>query len=449
MKYNSKKNKQFYRRVREKLKRRLRSGSSLSHKTLLYYSLDPHFHSKPIEQFDKRKYLRNKIDEELPLYKIKVPKILSFLKAPKKTNEFLDDLKKSLGKISPRNVLVDHSETEHIGLAASWIFDSIVKELKKETRAGNKRFYLKGKVNTNKLVNNFLLAFGFLKEMDINPLQIAAHCDLDYFEKYKLFKFKGNKKETYKKSNAATELTSYLNNCLNHCGKQLTGYGKTELIISFGEIIGNAEEHVPTDRDWHVSACFEKETNYLNFSIISYGISIYESLNSPNSTAREVLDKIQSTVSSHKPVFNKVNEIVDKSKWEETIWNIMALQEGISSKRVETDKEKNTRGQGLMDFIQFITEVKSKSEDADLTLISGNSCIQFDFDKYPMKIKEIDGEPRRIITFNTVDSLDMPHDKKYVYPLSKKFNGTIISGRLKLSDSLKESYKKSGKNKWR
>lgn len=449
MKHGNRNSKRSFRKIRQRLKKELRQGAKFNQESLSYYNLDQEKHSKPIEVFDKKAFIRGKIDEELPPFTIKVPKTLCFLKASKETNEYLDALRASIDKNKPRNIFVDHTETEHIGLAASWIFDSIVKDAKSYARNNNKKFYLKGSVNTNKSVNNFLLAFGFLKEMKINPLQIAEYCDLDYFEKYKLFKFKGNKTEKWRKSNAATELTSYLNTCLKHCGKQLTDHGFTELINSFGEIIGNAEEHVPNNIDWHVAACFEKRTNYLNFSIISYEISIYESLSSPDSTAKEVLEEIQNIISSHKPFFSKVKEISQKKKWEETVWNVMALQEGISSKRYENDEEKNTRGQGLMDFIQFITEVRSKSEDASLCLISGNSCIQFDLDKYPMKIKDIDGEKRRVITFNAEDRLDMPHDKNYVYPLDKKFNGTIISGRLKLSDSFKEAYEKSGTDTWR
>jgi hypothetical protein len=331
---------------------------------------------------------------------------------------------------------VVHQNTREIGLSASWLFDVCFKAARARLADKTLRLHLQGTTSHYRQVNNFLLAFGFLGQIGIDPRQMPDACDPDYERKYRHFKMSGSKRTPHVKGNACTELVNYFQTCLGHVGGGLTVVGQSKLVDAFGEIIGNAEEHGGDEVEWHVLGCFEKGTNYANFAIINEGLSVFETLSDFRSTTRSVIEKIEKIILDHRSILNKARDyIFEDDTWVQPIWNVMALQEGISSKRTE-DSEGNTRGQGLMDVIEFVSEIRKTSDDAQLAVISGHSYILVDHE-YPIRYVPVgpNGEIRRQISFNAAADLKQPPDKNKVKHLKHAFPGTIITGRFKLAAS--------------
>ena len=213
----------------------------------------------------------------------------------------------------------------------------------------------------------------------------------------------------------------------------LTIEGQGALAAAIGEILGNAEEHAGSDVKWTVLGCFDKTKKTVSFAVINAGQTIFESLSNESSTSREVLLKVEEIVQSHRGFLDKLGDQFKPDTIVEPIWNVMALQEGISSKRTETG-EASTRGQGMMDVLEFLKELKSKQDDGRLVVISGHSHILVDF-TYPMRDVKIGAEYRRQIIFNKEQDLHLPQDSNKVKYLKNKFQGTIIAGHFILNDN--------------
>lgn len=372
-------NKRAFRKVRSRLKKRLRSGAQLEKAILAKYHLRK-YRSRRYTPKSKLELVNQLLDGEFPLHKVEVPEVFCFLRAPEKTSKFLFELNKKMSSQTVRNINVIHENTFEIGLSASWLFDECIKSAKERWMKEDKKLFLRGTTSRHRAVNNFLMAFGFLKEMKINPRQLTNVFDFDYEKKFKHFRMSGSKQISYRKGNASTALVDYFNTCLGFIHKELTIPGRTKLVDAFGEIIGNSEEHGGIDVEWQVLGCFEKESSYVNFAILNKGYSIFETLSDQTSTSKSVLEKIEKVILDHRNFLKKTTDFLFKDdQWVQTIWNVMALQEGISSKRTN-DSEGNTRGQGMMDVLEFIAEIRETSNDAQVAIISGNSYILVDYE---------------------------------------------------------------------
>jgi hypothetical protein len=228
-------------------------------------------------------------------------------------------------------------------------------------------------------------------------------------------------------------LVEYFNSCFKHNHLQIKEEARLELVNKFGEIIGNAEEHAGNDGGgWVALGCYDKEERECSFAIVNFGRSIYESLSNANSTAADVIENIADVINSNKRIWEKTVGMFDKNQ-EEPLWNVMALQDGISSKRTISGKG-STRGKGIMDVLTFIDAVKSE-DGAKVGIVSGHSSITMDY-TYPIVQKEIgvNKEKRRIISFNKEKDLKMPPDKEKVFAIKKKFEGTVFGGRFKINE---------------
>jgi hypothetical protein len=436
-------NSQYFRKIRSRLKKKLRNGAILSRKQLSTYHISRKKHAALSFHYDLETIKKEKIEANVPRYNISIPEVLCVIKEPISTLKFLDKIKNDLSSNLYRNIFIDHSNTKIIGLAASHLFDDIIASHAFLIRQLNLKFYLSGQTSQVREINNFLLAAGFFRIIDLPLEQIKIAADLAYSSKYPATALLGNKNFPHRKGIAATGLTDYFDKCLKFSNKQITITGRARLIEAFGELIGNAEEHISEPNNWHVLGCYQKDTGYMQFAIINNGESIYQTLSSEQSTAKDVIEKIQGILESQK---NKLTDALTglfkpKLNWEDTIWNVMALQEGVSSKRFEDSIETRTRGQGLMDFLEFIIQASAASKDRSISILSGYSYIYIDFEKYKISkaaiINSLNGETeiRRKICFNETNDLKMPQDEEYVFPLPCAFEGTIITGSFKLTDN--------------
>jgi hypothetical protein len=418
--------KRLFRKLRSKLKKRIKNGARLNNKTLRKYHLNINTHNKSHKKIKHSNNWRT----------LKIPRIFCFISDHESVFQFFKYFNNIFDSKKPKNIHIDHTETEEIGLSASYIFDMMINVYLRKWRDKKYSIEIKGITSNIRDINNFLLSFGLLSKYKFADPMPEGFVDPDYKLKYETFKYSGSSNYSYLKGNAASGLSEYFKKCLKYNNYILSDEGQAFLADVFGEIIGNAEEHSSKDSGevfWNVLGCYNKDTSYCSFSIINYGNTIYESLSNPNSTSAEVIKSVNDIINSNKSYLGQIKELFTKDH-EEPIWNAMALQDGISSKRTLKGKA-STRGQGLMDVIDFIGNLKSEKDLAQIVMISGKSKILIDYE-YRIQYKEVgsNNEKRRQIIFNKENMLHEPPDRNKVILMPDSFSGTIISGRFKLNE---------------
>lgn len=430
--------KKGWRKKRSRLKRSFFHGSRLKKKEIIKYHLR-YFIKKKYFDPELLKYctfnkLRNKLYPKKRL-ELVLPDNFSFIESHEETSKFLDDLERALSYKIPYDVDVVHQYTNNIDLAASHLFDEMIINYKDYWK--KKRVFIRfaGNVSrTNKSVNNFLLAFGLLKRLGIKKISSDV-IDHDYMEKYEIHKFAGRSDEEHLAGNASTQLADYFDSCLKHNGFKFKSRAKEKFAGTISEIICNAEEHGGENPVlWHTLGCYNKETHQCSFAIINSGKTIAETLrNSEHNNVPQVIDDKMG-------FFKRIKNYFNSSDNKETILNLIALQDGISSKRPDTFKGKaSTRGQGLMTLLEYIDLIGTGDGDTIIAVLSGKSKLLIDF-HYPINYFEVtrNGETHtlRRIAFNEECEIFSEQDKKYAMSIDKSYPGTIFSGKF----IIKEDY---------
>lgn len=434
--------KRSYRNIRSYLKSRIRRNAKIDHETIIKYNL--HGARKYILFFfcNGKKIVRDTI-------RISVPEYLCLVKDHNVALNFIRQVELTLNSDKPVNLYIDHRNTKYLGLSASYIFDKRLRDYLRYWKNKGYDIKIRGDISDVKEVNNFILSFGFLADLDIVSNFDTEHVDLDYKNKFEMFKAEGNSDKEHLKGNASTELAGYFKKCFNYCNLDLTAAGVGKLSDAFGEIIGNAEEHnkdKPTK--WHVLGCYNKDSKYCSFAIINSGTTIFQSLSDEESTSSEVLQEVSGIIKSNKSMLKNIAER-GKSGIEEPLWNVLALQDGISSKR-QLEGTSSSRGVGLMDVLEFIEELKSNDGNCYVSVISGRSKIIIDYD-YPIKEVPVgdNNELRRQIAFNSAGSFYEEQDPQKVFYMDGSFLGTVITGKFKINEEFlvsKLENLKNGKN---
>jgi hypothetical protein len=232
----------------------------------------------------------------------------------------------------------------------------------------------------------------------------------------------------------ATELTTYVNACLERYNWTLNRRGARYFSSIAGEVIGNAEDH-SLEPYWWVAAYLHQgaENSYgdCHITIFNFGRTLYESMcELPEESV--LRRRIRTLVEEH------TRRGFWRPHWtEENLWTLYALQEGSSRYQVDS-KELSDRGQGTADMIQFFQEL-GQSEAAQnvpkMCVVSGRTHILFDT-TYPMTLQETEsGTKRRIIALNEDNDLRQPPDRNYVRHLKRPFPGTLISLRFYLDEA--------------
>jgi hypothetical protein len=411
--------KRFFCRVRSKYKKLLRNGGKISRKISKKYHL-----YKKVSFYIKM----GKARKSYP-YDIKVPSIFDLSTDPEAVLYFLEKLDKDLNHDVVYELFIDHNDTQRINLDASYLFDKLIKKYSEYWTRFHIKIKISGRVSKNKDVNNFLLSFGLLYELNIKHHHLFSDkADKDYTNKYLTFKRNGSSYKRYLAGNVSTELVNYFDKCFNENNFEIKEEAKSDLVDCFGEIIKNAEEHSgKKETDWIVLGCYSKFTHSCSFSIINYGNTFYQSLAQNESTAKEVLQNISKVIYSHNSFVKKL--LLDKEHYEQAIWTYMAIQDGISSKRPESGKA-STRGQGIMDVVEFVDEIRIKEKhETHLSIISGNTFLNIDY-KYPLVKKRIgkNQEIRRFLYLNKDNNFSNPPDLKKLKLIKNNFPGVIFSG---------------------
>ncbi len=436
--------KREYREFRSRYKKKLKQGKELTPKILSQYNL---------KNRNKRYRIRYDIkNNNILTYRIEIPEVFSFYENPDGSTQFLRELATRLSKNidRPVNLFLSHKNTKKIGLAASWEFDGVINWYLKEVSKKYKvKVRLGGEISDNKNVNNFLLSFGIMNQFRINTKKFdQALFDIDYQSKYLGCKINGNSRELFRGGNASTELANYFNTCFLHNGFYIKEEALADLTASLGEIIKNAEEHSGREiTDWSVLGFYDKENHNCSFAVINKGQSIYDSISDETSTAKDSINKINKVLTSHKSFIEKQKDKIKRNRYKEAIWTLMALQDGISSKREESGRA-STRGQGIMDMLEFIELVNDRSINNTISIVSGYSGIKIS-NKYPIIKKKVShecrNEIRRFIILNKRRDLKYPPDRGSYEILRNKFPGTVFTGNFVIDGKYIEQKLKGGK----
>jgi len=411
--------KRFFQKLRSKYKKKLMNGGKIVKKMVRKL----HFKKKATI------YKKMKVPHIRKRLTIKVPKIFDLSTEPDSVLQFLNELSKNLHKDIAYDLYIDHSETEAISLDASYLFDSLIKNYSKYWQKLHIKIHMSGTASNNVDVNNFLLSFGLLNELNITKHKLFPDlADRDYIDKYITFKKDGASLKSYLAGNTSTELVNYFDKCFNENGLRIKDNAKSDLMDCFGEIIKNAEEHSGKETtEWIVRGCYTKSTHSCSFSIINYGNSFYQSLTENSSTAKTVLEEISKVIYSHTRFITKLS--LNMELYQQAIYTYMAIQDGISSKRSEYGKA-STRGQGIIDVVQFIDQIRNKKNSITyLNIISGNTFLNIDY-KYPLVVekKGKNQEIRRLMYLNEKSNFSDPPDIKKLKTMKNYFPGVIFSG---------------------
>ncbi len=234
-----------------------------------------------------------------------------------------------------------------------------------------------------------------------------------------------------------TTLLDYVNSCLSRVKKNLSRETSMDLGYVIGETLINAEEHSSLKYRYLIGYFEEgnqdgKHFGLLNLVIMNFGQTIYEKFKYPienipiNTECLSKMKKLSDQFKSHS-LFRK-----DKFT-EETLWTLYSLQGGVSC----IPREISQRGNGTIQFINSFFKLKG-DENVDnisrMFLLSGNTRIDFDGTYKLVDVKDENGSPRGIISFNQTGKLTDAPDEKYVRNVPDYFPGTIIFAKLLIND---------------
>jgi len=192
---------------------------------------------------------------------------------------------------------------------------------------------------------------------------------------------------------------------------------------AIGEQFDNIHLHATETSYGTLCGFYNKITQEITILIYNFGKTIAETLSSPDTLPKEILNEILDILRNHSA--KKILNFTSAGEFTlENAVTLLALQEGISS-RIKYDI---TRGHGLIDFIENCFDL---SEDTKVAIISGKTAIKID-KKYRISNKNIFGRDRRIIALNSDNDLYKKPDPNYIRNTGVNFNGVIIETTIPL-----------------
>jgi len=376
--------KRFRRKIASKIKKKRKNGGIPSNSTLVRYRL-----KKVKEGYIERREWKTARKTRT----LKVPRNFSFRNDHNSVMVFLSELDEIMKSKTACNLKFSHEATESIGLVASFHLYSKLKTYEEHWRRKKIIISYSGKFSNHKSVNNFMLSFGLLKELGVKCPDNSESFDPDYLDKYFTYKRSGKRQRQSDKSVASAGLADYFAKCLRHLNREVSEEALATLTGAFGELIANVEEHSNTlERKWDVLGCFDKETRECKFAIQNIGISIYKNLyvyrKNPIENVSEIIEAMSLNRRMKRIKDNLARVLGAPSDEKELYWCLLAFQDGISS--AETGPGDAPRGQGLMDVLEFMDEIRDRHAECEIVIISGRAKLILDFTYEVKKIERDD-----------------------------------------------------------
>lgn len=348
---------------------------------------------------------------------IYMPHTFSFVIEPDTALRYIKRIVYYITKNSVENLYIYHTTIKQISLTASLMLDIILMNAESYIKSNRfrKSLNLSGEVEKNTDIGILIHANGVLPHLGFSVKKNADVETLDI-----IF----GTKDTSSTQDPASEILLYFSKCLSRQGCTLTIDGKRQFSKFLGEVIDNCRIHAGEDVRWYALGFYHHKEGLgkCHIAMLSLGDTIYESLSIRNNVTNEIYQLLKNKTNEHEGYFG--------NKWnEEALWTWLSLQHGVSRLRDQSIVDQMNRGQGTIDMMEsFQTIGKSThGEKPQFSIISGNTFILFDFDKYPLIEIEINGENRKIITFNKQNSLLYPPDFNNIKILQNKFPGTVYT----------------------
>lgn len=385
-------------------KKKMKKDIEVSQATVLPYLIK--------NEFRKKKRCKNKVS-------LNVPKDFSLHTNADEVLVFLKELVYYCTKPTIKDIFIDHTNTNRLSLSASVLMDIILMSRPQymKTRSKTKEFRLHGEVPSDTDIGVLLHANGVLPHLGF---------DIEKLENVETLKLLYGTNTTANVEEPASEIIKYFSACLVRQGLKLLPKGKRQLGKLVGEVMDNCKIHAGKNSRWYALGFYHDKGHKGKFHlvILNIGNSIYESLNKVSNTevSEETYSLLKKKTEQHQKHFN--------GKWnEEALWTLLSLQDGVSRLRDSKDINHSNRGKGTVDMLSSFQAIASSidGDECNFSIISGNTQIIFDFNKYPLFITEVQGEERKLITFNTEGSIDTPPNFENIKLLRNKFPGTIIS----------------------
>ena len=230
--------------------------------------------------------------------------------------------------------------------------------------------------------------------------------------------------QTYKRKSA--ELRQLIEDAVSETTGQpyhLSQDANTAIYSAIGEQFDNVLEHVPDAETAQLCCFYDRTIKELTILIYNFGPTIAENIKSSR-LPPQVSGPVRDLIAHHTKNYWFVLAKPGRAFTEENALTLLALQEGISS-RLEYDE---TRGFGLLDFIEYCFALTSK---ARIAIISGTTAISID-NTYPIGRRHVFGRERRILALNLSNNLMVRPDSEKIRTLSVKFLGVIIETTIPL-----------------
>lgn len=366
------------------------------------------------------KFIRKGFIEKLKCgakVKVDVPSEFTFYNNVDDSLDFLKKIVYLVSKKGLKQLFINHCNINNISLSASLILDLILMGASDYVRDTKNRRNLDicGEVKKDTDVgilihaNGVLPHLGFKVEKDPNVHTL----DLMFGDS-----------EIGSTMDPASDILKYFSECLKMQGCTLTRRGKGAFGKMLGEVLDNCKLHSGKDGKWYALGFFHNKENkgICHIAIVTIGDTIYESLSRKGNVTQETFDALENMTKTHKKFFD--------AEWnKELLWTWLSLQHGVSRLRDSAVEKNSNRGMGTIDMMEAFQMIGKTTEGYKpmFSLISGNALVEFDFEKYPVQHTIVNGEERRLVTFNSEGSLEKRPDVKNVHKIKSYFPGVIYT----------------------
>lgn len=400
------------------------------------------------------RFLNKKIPKEiLPNKKIVIPKELSFVSNFELTIKFFKDLHNSLYKTN-HDIVLDFEKCISLNVGtATYLkimldeyyffrkkyndsnYSNIVKEVTVERSKTTK---------TNKMLYALRIGNVFDNDDD-DELRDSSYLPLGLKT---ISKLRSGYKEN-KKGKICKEVNSFINGSLEGIGIEFDPIGRKLIDNLLSEILGNAEDHSILSNYYVNGVSFkeDKDKSYIEFNLVimNFGFSIYEGFQETKEKNVDVIEMMDRYYNNYMELLNGIH---DKNYTKESLYTLLALQQGISRIKYK-DK---SRGNGTMNFIKAFMElgqygVEGEKFESKLNVISGHTVIECSKKYRPYKVKDSDIFH---LSLNHERDLKKLPCRSSIFTKEEYFPGTILQAKIYMSEEyflkLIEENEKQNKN---
>lgn len=436
--YINRRQRKIVRQKRRSKKRRtkiIRSGN-------LTHNIDPvgKVNQKVLDHLQKKKF-GNINGTHIPKNKEKVyiPETFSMSDSPEVAIRVLKNVYKLAMQSQTKELEFNHTHCKNLGLSASTIMDMIILAVEKYRKSKDNSLNMSGSYPEDRASRDILYASGLPYHLQAQSTIMYCQGKIERFETLKGM----HDNQGADAGNIATDLTLYFNKCLKTQKFELNEDGLTMFSSILGEVVNNCEIHGGKAATWCIQGHYQINENVdygeMQLVFLNFGETIYEGLK--NSSSVETSHKLNKMLQRHKKYF-------DFSWNEETLYTVLALQDGISRLRTKEVTGYSTRGSGTVNMIEKFCLIGGSDSGLKpkMSIVSGRTWINFG-NNYKMKSVQFNKDEvfgsgeRKIIAFNEKNDIYMPADSNNVKYMEEYFPGTVISLKFYLDSHYIEKMK--------